>query len=239
MTKSIKRIIGGAFAAVLTGCLTITPAAAVTVLTFEGLADFESVGGFYNGQQANGGIGSGPGPNFGITFSSNALALIDADAGGSGNFGGEPSPSTGLFFLEGAAATLNMAAGFDTGFSFYYAAINVPGSIQVWDGLDGTGNLLATLDLPVTPHTGAPDPTGNYSPLVAIGVAFNGIARSVDFGGTVNQIVFDDITLGSVTPGNDTRVPLGDDTRVPLPGSLILLAGGALVATLVRRPLGL
>jgi hypothetical protein len=45
--------------------------------------------------------------------------------------------------------------------------------------------------------------------------------------------------MGSVTPGNDTRVPLGDDTRVPLPGSLILLAGGALVATLVRRPLGL
>ena len=66
---------------------------------------------------------------------------------------------------------------------------------------------------------------------MAIGVAFNGIARSVDFGGTVDQIVFDDITLGSVTPGNDTRVPL--------PGSLTLLAGGALVATLVRRRLDL
>ena len=49
----------------------------------------------------------------------------------------------------------------------------------------------------------------------------------MDFGGTINQIVFDDITLGSVTPESETRVPL--------PGSLILLTGGALVVALVRR----
>jgi hypothetical protein len=230
MTKLMRRLIGGAFAATLIGWLTITPAAAVTVLSFEGLGDLEPVGGFYHGQQANGGIGSGPGSDFGIIFSTNALALIDADAGGSGNFGGEPSTSTGLFFLRGAAATMNVAAGFDTGFSFYYSAVNVAGVIDVWDGLDGTGNLLASLALPLTPNGGAPDPTGSFSPLLPIGVAFDGIARSVDFGGTVNQIVFDDITLGSVTPG--------DDTRVPLPGSLILLTGGVLLAALGRQRLG-
>jgi PEP-CTERM motif len=235
MTTAIKHIIGGAVALVLAVVITATPALAATVLTFEGLGNLEPVVGFYNGQQANGGIGSGPGPNLGITFSQNALAIIDADAGGTGNFGGEPSPSTGLFFLSGQAATMNVAAGFDTGFSFFYSSINVPGSIDVWDGLDGTGNLLGSLVLPVTPFSGAPDPTGAYSPFVPIGVAFNGIARSVDFGGTVNQIVFDDITIGSVTPGPNTSVP---DASVPEPGSLILLAAGALGAGVIRRWVG-
>jgi hypothetical protein len=208
----------------------VTPALAATILTFEGLANIEPVAGFYDGQQANGGNGSGPGPNLGITFSQNALAIVDLDAGGTGNFGGEPSPSTGLFFLSGPAATMNVAAGFDTGFSFFYSAIVVPGSINVWDGLDGTGNLLASLVLPVTLFDGAPDPTGFYSPFFPIGVGFDGIARSVDFGGTADQIVFDDITIGSVTPGSSASVPE--------PGSLILLAAGALGAGVIRRWIG-
>ncbi|MEJ7714148.1 MAG: hypothetical protein WKF84_30970 [Pyrinomonadaceae bacterium] len=79
------------------------------MLTFEGVSDLAPIGDFYNG---------GAGGNLGISFSSNALAVIDEDAGGSGNFGGEPSPSTALFFLEGGAATMNVSAGFDTGFSF-------------------------------------------------------------------------------------------------------------------------
>jgi hypothetical protein len=97
----------------------------------------------------------------------------------------------------------------------------------VWDGLDGTGNLLATLALALTPFNGAPDPTGAFSPLVPVGVAFDGIARSVDFGGTVDRIAFDDITIGSVTPGANTSVPE--------PGSLILLAAGALGAGFIRQ----
>ena len=78
--------------------------AAPFVLTFEGLGDLEPVGDFYNG--GLGGNGSGPGPNFGVTFSSNSLAIIDADAGGTGNIGGEPTPDTVLFFLTGNAAIM-------------------------------------------------------------------------------------------------------------------------------------
>ena len=106
------RSIGGAVAFALAVMVTASPAAASTVLTFEGLRDLESIDSFYSG--ANGGLGSGPGPSFGITFSANALAIIDSDAGGIGNIGGEPSPSTALFFLSGGAATMNVPAGFDT-----------------------------------------------------------------------------------------------------------------------------
>ncbi len=231
MGRSIKRSIGGVVALALAVMTTTSPAAAITVLTFEGLQNLESIDGFYNG--ANGGFGSGPGPSLGITFSANALAIIDSDAGGSGNIGGEPSPSTVLFFLSGTAATMNVPAGFDTGFSFYYSSVNVPGLIDVWDGLDGTGNLLASLVLPMTPLGGAPDPTGAYSPFLAMGVAFNGIAHSVDFGGTVDQIAFDDITLGSITPGSALAVA-DTERAVPEPGSFLLVVAGMLGAGVLR-----
>ncbi len=189
----------GAFMAVVAGTLSTGKAqAAVIVLDFEGVGNNNPVGNFYN---------TAP-QDFDITFSDNALGIVDADAGGSGNFGGEPSPSTVLFFLNGPAATLNALNGFTTGFSFFYSAINNPGFINVYDGLNATGNILASLNLPTTPFNGAPDPSGQFSPFVPIGVSFSGIAKSVDFGGTVNQIAFDDITFGSATPGRDVPEPV-------------------------------
>ena len=197
------------------------------VLDFEGLGDLEPVAEFYNG--GTGGFGSGPGPDFGISMSSNALAVTDEDAGGSGNFGGEPSPDSILFFLTGSAATMNIAAGFDTGFSFFYSAINSTGNIVVYDGLDATGNILATLDLPLTSFGGAPDPTGQFSPLVPSGVSFSGIARSIDFGGTINQIGFDNITFGSDTPGD------GDQPAIPEPSTIALFGMGIAGFVICRR----
>lgn len=194
----------------ITTCVAAANAAVVT-LTFEGLQDEEPINNFYNG--GLGGLGSGPGPNYGVTFSNNALAIIDSDAGGSGNFGGEPSPSTVMFYLTGSASIMNVAGGFNTGFSFYYTAINNPGVVDVYDGPNGTGTVLASLNLPVTPFNGAPDPTGAFSPLVPIGVPFAGTAMSVAFGGVQNQIAFDNVTFGS-------------DVPTPEPSSLVLAALG-------------
>jgi len=110
--------------AVILVSMALTANAAPIVLTFEGLQNYESIGGFYSG--GAGSLGSS-GPNLGITFSTNTLAIIDADAGGSGNFGGEPSPSTIMFFLEGDSAIMNVLAGFDTGFSFFIAPSTTQG----------------------------------------------------------------------------------------------------------------
>ena len=231
MVKKLSMaVVGATFS---TFILTVSKAdAAVIVLDFEGLQNLEEIQDYYNG--GVGSLGSGPGPNFGVTFSDNSLAIIKNTAGGSGNFGGTPSGDTIAFFLSGTANIMNVINGFDTGFSFFYSAVNNPGFVEVYDDIDGTGNLLASIGLPLTPD-GSSDPAcdfNNFCPFVPIGVAFSGIAKSVNFGGSANQIGFDDITLGSATPGN------GNGRTVPEPTStLSLLALGTLgaVSTLKRK----
>jgi hypothetical protein len=90
------------------------------------------------------------------------------------------------------------------------------------DGLDGTGNLLATVDLPMT--QAFCDPNHDYSCWDAAGVSFNGIAKSAVFRGVADQIGFSDITLGSSIP-------------VPEPGAMLMLGTAVLgsLGTLRRR----
>lgn len=200
-----------------------TSAQAVTVLTFEGLGDHEAVLDYYNG--GFGGSGSGPGPNYGITFGADSLALIDADAGGNGNFANEPSPNTIAFFLTGSVI-MNVPAGFGTGFSFYYSSIDYDGSVTVYDGPNGTGSVLANLSLPALGTTpGGGDPNGDFNRWAPVGVAFAGTAFSVNFGGAANFIGFDNITLES-----DVPVP-----PVPVPGTLLLLGTGVIALIGSRR----
>lgn len=196
--------------------------AAVVVLTFEGLQDNEAVDQFYNG--GLGGNGSGPGTNFGVDFAGDGLALIDADAGGSGNFANEPTPDTILYFLQ-SSPIMNVSAGFSTGFSFFYTAINNPGIVTVYDDINGGGNVLAVINLPVTSTNCSGDPFGSFCKFDPVGVAFAGVAKSVDFGGTGNQIGFDNITFGSSTPVGD----------VPEPGTWALMAGGLAGLAFLRR----
>lgn len=172
------------------------------VLDFEGLGNLERILNFYDG--GYGGFGSGPGPGYGISFGPDALALIDADAGGSGNFANEPSANTIAFFLTGPGVVMNVNDGFTTGFSFFYTSAR-EGSVTVYDGPNGTGNVLATVPVEKQYNTcgESGDPSGAFACWDPVGVTFSGTAFSVNFGGSWNQTGFDDITLGSATPGEE------------------------------------
>lgn len=173
--------------------------ASVVVLNFEGIANSTAVGNYYNG---------GAGTNYGVQFSPATLAIIDQDAGGTGNFANEPSANTVMFFLSATNSILNVAAGFDTGFSFFYSSQQAA-SVRVFSGLNATGTLLGSLNLGAQYNQNCSgDPTGQYCNWTAVGVNFNGIAQSIDFGGTANRVAFDDITFGSSEAGGGTQVPL-------------------------------
>lgn len=247
MSTTIKIACAAAIALSIAGTAAATP----IVLTFEGIADRAAVNDFYNGGSDSAG---NRGVNYGINFSSLSLATIDAEAGGTGNFANEPSANTVVAFLQGSAVTMNVAAGFDTGFSFFYSS-KENGFIDVYDGLNATGNLLASIELDDNIDACAGDPTGEYCRWTPIGVSFGGIAHSVDFRGATNNIGFDNITLGSFTPGRpsvpdipDTpgnpdepgtpTVPGNPDNpaEVPEPATLALMAMGlAGLARLTRR----
>ena len=175
-------------------CTAQVSEAAVVTLDFKGVAkpsNQTTVGDYYNGGTSGDG---NSGTNYGVAFSDNALAL------NSYNGANEPDPGI-LFFLSGGAVTINYAAGFDTGFSFFYAS-NTDAFIRVYDGLNGTGNVLASLSLINNFQSGC-----GYCQWDTKGVSFSGIARSIDFGGGANYVAYDDITFGSATPGSPTPEP--------------------------------
>jgi hypothetical protein len=188
---------------------TSSGANALIDLTFENIAPYPNdnpvlIQGYYNGGTSS--IGTS-GPDLGVSFSPNALLIclnsLSTDCSNTSRGGlGDPSSQEGaLFFLSGAQTFMDVAAGFTTGFSFNYSAIHDTGSVSVFSGVDGTGTLLATLDLPTTPSGPCAGYDAPFCPFFPIGVSFPGVARSVSFAGVDNQIVFDDVTFGSVTPG--------------------------------------
>ena len=183
------------------------PAGAQT-LTYEGISrtypffDPIPVLNFYNGGTSGAGTTD---PNYGISFSPNALAVclntISVTAGGiecsgasRGGLGPPPSQFTGLAFSEGQNTYMNRAAGFVNGFSFVYSALDV-GTFWVWDGLNGTGRMLGAVVLPATAIGTCFEYRAPFCPFFPASVSFAGVARSATFTGFADQIITDDLTF--------------------------------------------
>ena len=62
--------------------------------------------------------------------------------------------------------------------------------------------MLGTIDL--SPNAApAQAYSAAFCPFSPVGVNFAGTAKSIEFSGVANGIVFDDVTFGSSTPGGD------------------------------------
>jgi hypothetical protein len=207
-------------------------------LDFEGIAPHPNssdvvIGGFYNGGTASNGAS---GPNLGVEFTSDAILLClntttvfcsNTSRGGQGI----STSQLGALFFPSGNPTMNVAAGFDTGFSFVYSDPFAAGTtIEIFDGLNATGTMLASVVLPGTTNgaSGACAAYGspNYCPFDPYSISFAGVAKSVRFAGTVNRQVFDDFTFGSTVVGGG----------VPEPATwAMMILGFGLVGSAARR----
>ncbi len=217
--------------------------AGTAVLTFEGMLDQEDVLDYYNGGTSSGVFdpasnttgGAGSGTNYGISFGVGGTVTVDSDVApidpifpNNGNIANAPSGAGVLFFYNAPDAVMNVAAGF-TALSFYYSLSGAGGFVNIWDGLNATGNLLGTLYLQENfdGNACAGDPTGSFCNWTLLAVPFTGVAMSADFTGLAASFVaFDNMAVTIPTFG-----------VVAEPGSLALwaVALGALAAARRKR----
>ena len=145
-------------------------------LDFNNLQIGEEVLGYYNG--GLGSLGTGPGPNLGITFTSDFVTEAQGVFGPP--FQGEALTST--------SGIMNVVPGFSGPFSFYYSNSGPDGAVNLYSGPDGGGILVGAIALPASLTFTA---TGDGA------LPF----ESAVFAGAAGTLVFDNITFGAlVTP---------------------------------------
>ncbi|MDP2006960.1 MAG: PEP-CTERM sorting domain-containing protein [Rubrivivax sp.] len=143
----------------------------------------------------------------GIAFTADAVGLDNNDGAGP-YFSHAPSGQVGMTVF-GSDATMNVARGFEGAFGFFYSSsLAIADAVQVWSGLDGTGTLLASFGLAANAQAGGCSDT-SYCNFSSVSTVLTGVGRSVTFGNTAFEAVFDDVSLNVVPePSTALLLPL-------------------------------
>ncbi len=174
-----------------------------TLIDFETAPSFASIGSTYAG--------------LGVVFGADAQGLANDELGP--YFSNAPSP-LGVMFAAGSDAAMNAATGiyFTDAVSFSYSSSSaLTGAVQVWSGLNGTGTLLASIDLANNAASNSCIDSA-YCNFGTASATFAGTAQSVTFGGAANAAVFDNVAI----------------TAVPEPAAYVFMALG-LAGIVARR----
>ncbi len=152
------------------------PGKSCTTINFEGLGNGSSI------------------PEFDGITSPGWLALIDFDAGGTGNFAFEPSPSTIAFWLgdpPGSRVIDFAKPASDISF-FYTSFVDI-----TLEAFDTDGNSVAKANAPANWNEGSGgDPNGTFNKWDPLGVQTDeNVIKSVRVSGNVNQTGIDDLTV--------------------------------------------
>lgn len=225
--------------------------ASTVELTFGDLVNAAPIGSWFNGGTNpfyTGSANNGPqtGPADGVVFSSNAEELRagvsgHAPSGGSGKFENNPggvnsyTGKAGVLyfgFSSTSSSYLNDAGGFDQ-ISFNYSILNntatYDDTVDLYSGLNGTGNLLGSLSLTPNGTAVACQTTGDEFCTWSLASASNfGIAESAVFGGPsstpLEGLEFDAVSLSGAP---------GPAVGAGLPG--VALAAGVIGLVGLRR----
>ena len=191
------------------GLMSVAPAFASAIsIDFEGPTSYASIDQYYNGGTDTAGAS---GPNLGVSFGGDALALQN-DALGP-YFSNAPSP-LGVMAPVGANAAMNVATGFEWA-SFWYSS-TAAATVDVFSGLDGTGTLLASFNLLNNAQANGCSDTF-YCNWSQVNLSWGTAAQSIQFGGAANVAGFDNVKV------------------VPEPGSIALVTIGLVGFAASRR----
>ena len=214
------------------------PAAAADVLGFEGInpaypSSSTQILNFYDGGVSGAGTS---GANYGISFDANAVAVclnsLSVTCSNASTGGLVPTSAKGALGLASSGvAVMDFASAYTGAIGFRYAQITSGSSfIAAYDGIGGTGTLLISLTLTGS-AAGCPAYSAQLCTFAPGGLGSLTNVRSLVFGGTAGQVLWDDITLGA---GNDPLPP----PALPVPepaGWMLMVAGFGLAGAALRH----